>query len=120
MTPKDKHAMMLAAIVAGYSIWWKTGTCKGGPYESAFFTETDQPWRPLDDDGDALRLLIDVAQRAPTDAYFGRTLFCLDEGSTDVISRTVRPGINTAQQGRLTSDTVRRTILEFAATRSLR
>lgn len=43
-----------AAKAAGYAITWKTGHCKGGAFEGAFLE--GQPWRPLDDDGDALRL----------------------------------------------------------------
>lgn len=46
----------LAARAAGLSITWKTGNCKGGPFEAAFIG--DKPWRPEDDDGDALRLAV--------------------------------------------------------------
>lgn len=63
MTPEDKELMVLAARNAGYDIWWKTGICKGGPYESAFIGDT--PWRPLEDDGDAFRLLMIMANIQP-------------------------------------------------------
>lgn len=46
----------LAAKAAGLSITWKEGHCKGGDFEAAFVG--DQPWRPKDDDGDALRLAV--------------------------------------------------------------
>lgn len=56
MTPEDYLLMCDAAKAAGYDIWWKNGTCKGGPYMSAFIG--DKPWRPLEDDGDAFRLMV--------------------------------------------------------------
>jgi hypothetical protein len=52
----DKELLELSAKAVGYNIWWKTGACKGGEYESAFIGEV--PWNPLADDGDALRLAV--------------------------------------------------------------
>lgn len=59
----------LAAKAAGYAITWKTGNCKGGPFEGAFIG--DQPWRPKDDDGDALRLAIDAGIDIQNEATIG-------------------------------------------------
>lgn len=61
MTPEDYLLMCDAAKAAGYDIWWKSGTCKGGPYLSAFIG--DKPWRPLEDDGDAFRLMTNCTLR---------------------------------------------------------
>jgi hypothetical protein len=57
----DKELLELSAKAAGYNIWWKTGACKGGEYESAFIGEV--PWNPLTDDGDALRLAVGLGIR---------------------------------------------------------
>jgi hypothetical protein len=57
----DKELLELSAKAAGYNIWWKTGACKGGEYESAFIGE--MPWNPLTDDGDALRLAVKLNLR---------------------------------------------------------
>lgn len=54
ITNREQHE--LAAKAAGLAITWKTGSCKGGEVEAAFVG--DQPWRPRDDDGDALRLAV--------------------------------------------------------------
>ncbi len=53
-TNREQHE--LAAKAAGLLLLWKTGSCKGGEVEAAFVG--DQPWRPKDDDGDALRLAV--------------------------------------------------------------
>ncbi len=53
-TYREQHE--LAARAAGLTITWKTGHCKGGAFEAPFIG--DQPWRPKDDDGDALRLAV--------------------------------------------------------------
>lgn len=52
----DEELLTLAAKAAGYTLWWKEGTCKGGPYRAPFIG--DRPWRPLEDDGDAFRLAV--------------------------------------------------------------
>lgn len=52
----SRELLTAAAKAAGYEITWKEGFCKGGPFESAFIG--DQPWNPLTDDGDALRLAV--------------------------------------------------------------
>ncbi len=53
-TDREQHE--LAAKAAGLFITWKEGACKGGPFAAAFIG--DQPWRPKEDDGDALRLAV--------------------------------------------------------------
>lgn len=53
-TNREQHE--LAAKAAGLAITWKTGSCKGGPFDAAFIG--DQPWRPKEDDGDAFRLMV--------------------------------------------------------------
>ncbi len=53
-TNREQHE--LAAKAAGLLLLWKTGSCKGGEVEAPFIG--DQPWRPKDDDGDALRLAV--------------------------------------------------------------
>lgn len=57
----NREKLTLAAAAAGYEIAWKVGACKGGDYEAAFIG--DAAWRPLNDDGDALRLAVDVSMR---------------------------------------------------------
>ena len=52
----SRELLTAAAKAAGYEITWKEGFCKGGPFESAFIG--DQPWNPIADDGDALRLAV--------------------------------------------------------------
>lgn len=106
MTPEDKELMVRAARNAGYDIWWKTGICKGGPYESAFIGDT--PWRPLDDDGDAFRLLLKTAEKTPFDAYFGMTIFCLDS------DRSLNQGVRIVEE-QYTVGGVRRAVVAFAA-----
>ena len=59
----DKELLELSAKAAGYNIWWKTGACKAGEYESAFIGEV--PWNPLTDDGDALRLAVKLVEFEP-------------------------------------------------------
>lgn len=54
----DKEQMELAAKAAGYVLTWKEGACKGGRFCGAFIG--DMPWRPKDDDGDALRLAVNA------------------------------------------------------------
>jgi hypothetical protein len=56
LTNREQHE--LAAKAAGYTLTWKEGHCKGGPFEGAFIG--DQPWRPKEDDGDALRLAVNL------------------------------------------------------------
>ncbi len=53
-TNREQHE--LAAKAAGLLLLWKTGSCKGGEVEAPFIG--DQPWRPKEDDGDALRLAV--------------------------------------------------------------
>lgn len=47
-----------AARAAGYALWWKEGHCKGGDFLAPFIG--DRPWRPEEDDGDAMRLAVDA------------------------------------------------------------
>jgi hypothetical protein len=58
-TDREQHE--LAAKAAGLLLLWKTGYCKGGAFEAAFVG--DQPWRPKDDDGDSLRLAVQLNLR---------------------------------------------------------
>lgn len=58
---EDKELLERAAEAAGLKIEWKTGSCKGGSYCAPFVD--GEPWRPLDDDGDALRLLVKLSLR---------------------------------------------------------
>lgn len=53
-----REEMELAAKAYGVQLHWKEGSCKGGPYESAFIERGGElvPWRPLEDDGDSRRL----------------------------------------------------------------
>lgn len=55
MTPERKM-LEAAARAAGYTLWWKECHCKGGMVEAPFIG--DRPWRPAEDDGDALRLAV--------------------------------------------------------------
>lgn len=57
----DEELLTLAAKAAGYTLWWKEGICKGGPYRAPFIG--DKPWRPLEDDGDAFRLAVKLEMR---------------------------------------------------------
>jgi hypothetical protein len=89
----DKELLELSAKAAGYNIWWKTGACKGGEYESAFIGEV--PWNPLTDDGDALRLAVKLRMALSLDspvagpvgfcrAYpFSSNLLAMDEWAND-------------------------------------
>jgi hypothetical protein len=71
----DKELLELSAKAAGYNIWWKTGACKGGEYESAFIGEV--PWNPLTDDGDALRLAVKLRMALSLDSpVAGPVGFC--------------------------------------------
>lgn len=52
----DRTLIERAAMAAGYELTWKTGYCKGGEFAGAFIGNV--PWRPLDNDGEALRLAV--------------------------------------------------------------
>lgn len=56
MTDRESHE--LAAKAAGYTLTWKECHCKGGKVEAPFIvgSESTDPWRPKEDDGDAFRL----------------------------------------------------------------
>lgn len=103
MTPEDYLLMCDAAKAAGYDIWWKNGTCKGGPYLSAFIG--DKPWRPLEDDGDAFRLMVD------TNSSFDASW---NEGRVYVYSKVEKAEICPACDPK-DYPSIRRNILEVAA-----
>lgn len=108
MTPEDYELMCQAAKAAGYDIWWKTGTCKGGPYMSAFIG--DKPWRPLEDDGDAVRLLLDTAKTESVDVRVSRGWFMIDTdgGTTPYV-------FETKNKDGLPEGAWRRPVLQYAA-----
>jgi hypothetical protein len=56
----DRELLELAAKAAGIALHWKAGACKGGSFTAPFVLQGDElvPWRPLTDDGDALRLAV--------------------------------------------------------------
>ena len=56
----DRELLEKAAKAAGYVLTWKTGYSKGGEFRGAFITEKDDAWNPIDDDGDALRLAVNL------------------------------------------------------------
>lgn len=74
MTNQEQHE--LAAKAAGYTLTWKEGHCKGGSFEGAFIG--DQPWRPKEDDGDALRLAVGLGLSIDHDQGWVNVL-CADE-----------------------------------------
>lgn len=58
MSPAERQDHEHAARAAGLQLVWKEGVCKGGAFCAPFLAGTDQPWRPREDDGDALRLAV--------------------------------------------------------------
>jgi len=62
----DRELLELAAKAAGYSIRFHQGVCKGGAYEGCERLWPDgewRPWRPREDDGDALRLAVKLKMK---------------------------------------------------------
>lgn len=57
VNPDDEKLLTQAASAAKYKIWWKDGVCKGGSFKSCFIG--DNPWNPLEDSKDAMRLAVE-------------------------------------------------------------
>jgi len=89
-TNRKQHE--LAALAAGLVITWKEGHCNGGSYEGAFIG--DQPWRPKEDDGDALRLAVRLEinvlpnMEAASARHPGYTKWCNEDARTDPYAAT--------------------------------
>lgn len=71
MSPADIADHEHAARAAGLRLVWKRGVCKGGPFCAPFVASTGAPWRPLEDDGDALRLAVALAARTESAVLIG-------------------------------------------------
>ena len=69
----NREEMELAAKAYGVTLHWKEGSCKGGPYESAFIERGGElvPWRPLEDDGDSRRLQVKLKMDINNDMKLG-------------------------------------------------
>jgi hypothetical protein len=72
MSPAEREDHEHAARAAGLQLVWKEGTCKGGAFCAPFLAGTETPWRPREDDGDALRLAVACGR------YSLNLMHCLD------------------------------------------
>jgi hypothetical protein len=77
----DRELLELAAKAAGYELFWGATDAMIRCHEPAHPMKTHNVWNPLEDDGDALRLAVQlgmIVDTIPTGmgsmAFFGRPL----------------------------------------------
>lgn len=82
----DRQLLELAAKACGGQL---VGTTAGYPYRGHFSPHPAEPWNPLADDGDALRLAVKLSMRVYIDGAGGDDVTSVAQDELNSLGHTV-------------------------------